>query len=75
MAGELSVRYNEQYMNNVFCQATFRRAKGAVKLHTQYDVRTSITVFLHIIPGSVHDTQAIDELTYEPGIVKNTVPG
>jgi hypothetical protein len=24
MAGELSVRYNEQYMNNVFCWATFR---------------------------------------------------
>lgn len=52
---------------NVFCWATFRKAKGAVKVHTQYDVRTSIPVFVHITPGSVHDTQAMDELTYEPG--------
>lgn len=52
---------------NVFCWATFRKAKGAVKLHTQYDVRTSIPVFVHITAGSVHDTKAMDELTYEPG--------
>jgi len=52
---------------NVFCWATFRKAKGAVKVHTQYDVRTSIPVFVHITPGSVHDTQAMDGLTYEPG--------
>lgn len=52
---------------NVFCWATFRKAKGAVKIHTQYDVRTSIPVFVHITPGSVHDTKAMDELTYEPG--------
>jgi transposase len=52
---------------NVFCWATFRKAKGAVKLHTQYDVRTSIPVFVHITAGSVHDTNAMDELTYEPG--------
>lgn len=52
---------------NVFCWATFRKAKGAVKVHAQYDVRTSIPVFVHITPASVHDTQAMDELTYEPG--------
>ena len=52
---------------NVFCRATFRKAKGAVKVHTQYDVRTSIPVFVHITPGSVHDTQAMDGITYEPG--------
>ena len=52
---------------NVFWWATFRRAKGAVKLHTQYDVRTSIPVFMHLTPGSVHDVQAMDELVYEPG--------
>lgn len=52
---------------NVFCWATFRKAKGAVKIHTQYDVRTSILVFVHITAGSVHDTQVMDELTYEPG--------
>lgn len=52
---------------SVFCWATFRKGKGAVKVHTQYDVRTSIPVFIHITTGSVHDTTAMDELTYEPG--------
>jgi hypothetical protein len=52
---------------NVFCWATFRRAKGAVKLHTQYDVRTSIPVFMHVSAASVHDVNAMDEITYEPG--------
>jgi len=52
---------------NVFCWATFRRAKGAVKLHTQYDVRTSIPVFMHLTAGSVHDVQAMDQIAYEPG--------
>ncbi|GAC1418234.1 MAG: IS4 family transposase [Flavisolibacter sp.] len=52
---------------NVFCWATFRRAKGAFKLHTQYDVRTSIPVFMHLTPGSVHDIKAMDQIVYEPG--------
>jgi transposase len=51
----------------VFCWATFRTAKAAIKLHTQYDVRTAIPVFVHVTAGSVHDTSAMDELTYEPG--------
>jgi transposase len=51
----------------VFCWATFRTTKAAIKLHTQYDVRTSIPVFIHITPGSVHDTNAMDKITYEPG--------
>jgi transposase len=38
-----------------------------VKIHTQYDVRTSIPVFVHITAGSVHDTHVMDELIYEPG--------
>jgi len=52
---------------NVFCWATFRRAKGAIKLHTQYDVRTSIPVFMHITAASVHDVNAMDSIVYEPG--------
>lgn len=52
---------------SVFCWATFRRAKGAVKLHTQYDVRTCIPVFIHVTAGAVHDVNAMDEITYEPG--------
>jgi transposase len=52
---------------SVFCWATFRRAKGAVKLHTQYDVRTSIPVFMHVSAGSVHDVNVMDKITYEQG--------
>jgi hypothetical protein len=51
---------------NVFCWATFRRAKGAVKLHTQYDVRTSIPVFMHVSAASVHDVNVMDQIVYEP---------
>lgn len=52
---------------SVFCWATFRRAKGAVKLHTQDNVRTSIPVFMHVTAASVHDVNVMDNLTCEPG--------
>lgn len=52
---------------NVFWWATFRKAKGGIKVHTQYDIRTSIPVFVHITAASVHDVNAMDELTYEAG--------
>lgn len=52
---------------SVFCWATFRRAKGAVKLHTQYDVRTSIPVFIDVSAASVHDVNAMDKISYEQG--------
>lgn len=52
---------------SVFCWATFRRAKGAVKLHTQYDVRTSIPVFIDVTAASVHDVNAMDQIKYEQG--------
>ena len=52
---------------NVFCWATFRRAKGAIKLHTQYDIRTSIPVFMHLTAGSVNDMQVMGQIVYEPG--------
>jgi len=52
---------------SVFCWATFRRAKGAVKLHTQYDVRTSIPVFIDVSAASVHDVNAMDRIIYEQG--------
>lgn len=52
---------------NVFQWATFRKHKGAVKLHTQYDVRTSIPVFIDVTAASIHDVNAMDNITYEPG--------
>jgi hypothetical protein len=52
---------------NVFWWATFRKNKGGIKLHTLYDVKTSIPTFIHITKASVHDVNALDELTYEVG--------
>jgi Transposase DDE domain/Domain of unknown function (DUF4372) len=52
---------------NVFWWATFRRAKGAIKLHTLYDVKTSIPSFVHITAGDVHDVNGLDALVYEAG--------
>ena len=37
------------------------------KVHTLYDVKTSIPAFVHITEGSVHDVNALDFLTYEAG--------
>ncbi|MDN3657512.1 IS4 family transposase [Ferruginibacter paludis] len=50
---------------NVFWWATFRKAKGAIKIHTLYDVKTSIPAFIHITEGNVHDVKAMDVLIYE----------
>lgn len=52
---------------NVFNWATFRKHKGAVKLHTQFDVRTSIPVFIDVTAASVHDVNAMESISYEPG--------
>ena len=52
---------------NIFWWATFRKTKGAVKLHTLYDLKTSIPSFVHISSGDVHDVNGLDELTYEAG--------
>lgn len=52
---------------NVFWWASFRKAKGAIKIHTLYDIKTSIPAFVHITEGNVHDVNALDALTYEAG--------
>lgn len=50
---------------NVFWWATFRTTKAAIKIHTLFDVKTSIPSFIDITEGSVHDVNALDVLTYE----------
>src|SRR5204862_1975218 len=52
---------------STFCWATFRYSRGAVKLHTQYDIRTSIPVLVMITAGSVNDMNAMDAIKYETG--------
>jgi IS4 transposase len=51
----------------LFPWAKFRRTKAAVKLHTLIDLRGSIPSFIHITDGKVHDVNALDVLTPEPG--------
>lgn len=52
---------------NVFWWASFRQAKGAIKLHTLLDIKTAIPVFMYITPASVHDVNSLDQLKYEAG--------
>jgi hypothetical protein len=51
----------------VFWWAKFRKTKGGIKLHTLYDIKTSIPCFVHVSPASMHDVNAMDLLYYEPG--------
>ena len=52
---------------SVFWWAEFRRTKGGIKLHTLYDVKTSIPTFLHISNAKVHDVNILDLIQYEAG--------
>jgi hypothetical protein len=52
---------------SVFWWAEFRQNKGGIKLHTLYDVKTSIPTFLHISNAKVHDVKILDLIPYERG--------
>jgi hypothetical protein len=52
---------------SLFPWAKFRRRKGAVKLHTLIDLRGNIPCVIHFSTGKVHDVNALDYLTLEPG--------
>ncbi len=52
---------------SVFWWAEFRKHKGGIKLHTLYDVKTSIPAYLHITKASVHDVNILDLLPFEVG--------
>jgi hypothetical protein len=47
--------------------APFQRSRGAVKLHTQMDLRGSIPTFIHITHGRSNDVAVMDQIAYEPG--------
>lgn len=52
---------------NLFPWATFRQAKGAIKLHTLLDLRGSIPSFIHISDGKMHEVNILDTLRIEAG--------
>ena len=51
----------------VFPWAHFRKAKAAVKMHTQIDLRGNIPSFIHVSDGKMHEVNGIDIMTPEPG--------
>jgi len=52
---------------SIFWWAEFRKRKGGIKLHTLYDVKTSIPSFLYITNAKVHDVNILDIIPYETG--------
>ena len=52
---------------SIFWWAEFRKHKGGIKLHTLYDVKTSIPSFLYITNAIVHDVNIMDVIPYEKG--------
>ena len=52
---------------SIFWWAEFRKHKGGIKLHTLYDVKTSIPTFLYISNAKVHDVNVLDVIQYEAG--------
>jgi len=54
---------------SLFPWAKFRKHKGAVKMHTLLDIRTSIPTFIYITPGKVHDVNILDLITVEPSAI------
>jgi len=52
---------------SLFPWARFRKAKGAIKLHTLLNLRGSIPEFIHISDGKLHDVNVLDNLIVQPG--------
>ena len=52
---------------SVFWWAKFRRRKGGIKVHTLYDIETSVPAFFHITEAAVHDSKAMSVIPYETG--------
>ena len=52
---------------SVFWWAEFRKNKGGIKLHTLYDIKTSIPSLVLIANAKTHDVNMLDELIYEAG--------
>jgi hypothetical protein len=50
---------------SAFYWATFRSAKGGIKLHTQIDLKTSIPEFILFSTASVHDVNVLDVIHFE----------
>ncbi len=52
---------------SLFPWAKFKYGKSAIKMHTQYDVRTNIPSLVVITPASVNDVKGMDFINVEAG--------
>ena len=50
---------------SLFPSATFRKTKGALKIHTLLDLRGAIPVFISLTPGIIHDVKMLDTVPLE----------
>ncbi|MEP7319048.1 MAG: hypothetical protein ABI921_09910 [Panacibacter sp.] len=49
---------------SVFWLAKFRKNKAAVRIHTQFDIKTYISSFIDITDGTVHDVNFLDNIDH-----------
>lgn len=54
---------------SLFPWAHYQPAKGAIRVHTQMDLRGNIPTFLHIDDGKSFDSDILDLLVPEPGAI------
>jgi len=54
---------------SLFPWATFRKRKGAVKLHTLLDLRGDIPTIAFITNGKVHEVNVLDKIPIEAGAI------
>ncbi|HBC86456.1 MAG TPA: IS4 family transposase [Lentisphaeria bacterium] len=54
---------------SLFRWARFRKRKGAIKLHTLMEVKSSMPTVIYITDGKVHDMNMLDILELEPGAI------
>jgi hypothetical protein len=52
---------------SVFWWATYKRNKGAIKIHTMLDIKTQIPCFMLVTPASTNDIRAMKHIPYEKG--------
>ena len=52
---------------SIFPWASFRKTKGAIKLHTLLDLRGNIPTFIHISEARIHDIRVLDILPVQAG--------
>ena len=52
---------------SLFPWARYQHEHGAVRLHTQMDLRGNIPCLIHVTDGKAYDTILLDQLVMEPG--------